>query len=252
MTDSIMAWLHQVALWLHIGCGTLLLGLFWLPLLSKKGSAFHGQSGRYFSYAMYGISGSGILMCALVLWDPIAARGIDAARFFPAGSMELQNQQITAYIGQSRDFAKFLLLLSVLAYVNLRHGLLVLQAGSARLALKHWSHRLAIIALFGSAVLLLFSTRGQVLYWVFAGVALMNVLGIWRYMAKVEVSRQDILRQHISNMLACGIAIYTAFFAFGGRRILDLQGYAQLISWLLPSVLGLLAMRWFYQRYTQG
>jgi hypothetical protein len=247
-----MAWLHQAALWLHIICGTLLLGLFWLPLLSKKGGAVHSRSGRYFSYAMYGISSSGVLMCALVLWDPIAARGIDVTSFFTAASTSLQAQQIAAYLQQSREFAKFLLLLSLLAYVNLRHGLLVLQAGPERLALKHWSHQLAIVALLGSAIVLLLSVRGQVLYWVFAVVAMMNVVGIWRYMAKVEISRHEVLRQHISNMLACGIAIYTAFFAFGGRSLLDLHGSAQLVSWLLPSVLGLGAMRWFYQRYTKS
>ncbi|MDZ7901905.1 MAG: hypothetical protein U5L01_04895 [Rheinheimera sp.] len=57
-------------------------------------------------------------------------------------------------------------------------------------------------------------------------------------MAKT-VDRSAILREHIGNMIACGIAIYTAFTAFGGRRLFELSWQWELVTWVAPGVVAL-------------
>jgi hypothetical protein len=94
--------------------------------------------------------------------------------------------------------------------------------------------------------------RQFVLGQIFGGIALFSSIGCLRYIHRASVDRSDLLKEHIGNMLASAIAVFTAFFAFGGRKVLDLNPELQLLSWILPSILGIGATLWYNRRYVKG
>ncbi len=239
-----MQMLHQFLLVLHVVCGALALCVFWGPMLAKKGSPWHVRSGHWYSTLMYLICGAGILMCALVLSAPLVVKAAD----LPVG----QDPQVFAE--RVRLMSGFLLLLCLLALMNLRQGLLALQAGAARVALKHWSHQALVLITFGYAIWTLWQAvpRQFVLGQIFGAIALFSSIGCLRYIHRASVEKSTILKEHIGNMLASGIAIFTAFFAFGGRKVLDFSPELQLVSWVLPSVLGIAATFWYNKRYVKA
>lgn len=234
--------LHKVLLVLHIAAGTLAMALFWLPMLAKKGSPWHRRAGHWFVAVMHGLAGSGIVMAVLVLCDPQLK-----------ADQRLPNQSLAEFELQVRIFWSFLLLLSLLALSNVRQGMRVLQVGLTRQGLGSVFHSGLLVVTFGFALytLQLCIRHHFVLGQVFAVVALLTSSGALRYVYKAHVTAAERMQQHIGNMLGCGIAVYTAFFALGGRRFLDLSPQAQFVSWILPSVIGVVAIglyNWQWQR----
>ena len=82
------------------------------------------------------------------------------------------------------------------------------------------------------------ATQHFLLGQIFAMVAMVTGGGAARYLLKASVTPLERIAQHIGNMMGCGIAIFTAFFALGGRKLIDVSPQAQLVFWLLPSVVG--------------
>ena len=239
-----MQTLHQYLLILHIVSGVLALCVFWGPMLAKKGSPWHVRSGRWYSQLMYLICGAGILMCALVLAAPLQVKAADLA----------PGQDPVKFAAVVRQMSGFLLLLCLLALMNLRQGLIALQAGPARLALRHWTHQGLVILTFLCAIWVLWQAipRQFVLGQIFGAIALFSSLGCLRYIHRASVDQREPLKEHIGNMLGSAIAIFTAFFAFGGRQVLNFGPELQLVSWVLPSVLGIVATLWYNHRYIKG
>lgn len=236
--------MHQLFLIIHIVSATLALAIFWGPMLAKKGSPWHVRSGHWYHQLMLLICSAGILMCLLVLADPLTVK---AAELKPG-------QDPQRFAAVVRQMSGFLLLLSLLALMNLRQGMLALQSGVTRQGLRHWSHQLLVVLTFTYALWTLWQSwmHPFVLGQIFAAVAVFSSTGCLRYIYRAEVNRRDILKEHIGNMLASGIAIYTAFFAFGGRKVLQLGPDMQLLSWILPSVLGIAATLWYNNRYAKA
>ena len=58
-------------------------------------------------------------------------------------------------------------------------------------------------------------------------------------------------RQHYAGMISSGIAAYTAFFAFGGRVFFTniLTNELQLIPWIAPTVIGVVAIQLLDRKY---
>lgn len=236
-----MVYLYQGLVWAHIIAGSLALLLFWAPMLATKGSAWHRQSGRWYANLLYIVSVSGIVCCALVL----AAPQVFKAERFAAGS------DIAVEMTQIRLFWSFLALLSLLSWVSIRQAVLVLQAGPARLLLRSGSHLAAIslLLLLACYVLWLGISHQQLLLQIFSAVAFFSGLSALRYIFRANVSRLQIIREHIAAMLGSAIAIFTAFTAFGGRRLFAFSTNAQLLSWLLPSLIGIGCILWYQRRY---
>ncbi len=236
-----MVYLYQGLVWAHIVAGSLALLLFWAPMLATKGSAWHRQSGRWYANLLYIVSLSGIVCCGLVLAAPLYFK----AERFAAGT------DMAAQMAQIRLFWSFLALLSVLSWVSIRQAVLVVKAGPARLLLKSGSHLAAIsvLLLLACYVLWLGISHAQLLLQIFSAVAIFSGIGALRYIFRTNVSRLQIIREHIGAMLGSGIAVFTAFTAFGGRRLFAFSANAQLLSWLLPSLIGLGCILWYHHRY---
>lgn len=236
-----MLYLHQFLLVAHIIAGSIALALFWVPMLAKKGSPLHRQSGRYYAYLLYGVSLSGVLMSAMVLVAPLYFK----AKYLSEGA----DPAVVA--DNVRAMATFLGVLSLLSWASIRQGMLVLQLRHNAAVLKSPLHLCTLGLLLGSGLYLLWlgQNKAQPLYLVFAIVAVLNAVGSLRFIFGAEPCRNAILRQHIGNMLGSAIAIYTAFAAFGGRGLLQLDTTGQFISWVAPSVIGIAVTLWYNRSY---
>lgn len=241
-----MLMLHSLLLKLHIGLGVIALLLFWLPMLSRKGSALHRSSGRYYGHIMKAVALSGLVMTSMVWFDPVAIKG--------AGLMvhgQIQQRKLDFYMMLNL----FLFLLSLLTWVTIRHATGSLLCKQNRAALKHWSYQapvwlLVVVAPYAAWQGLQFNMP---LVMVFAGISLITSCSILSYLYSKTVTSNRWLIEHASAMIGSGIAAYTAFFAFGGRALFAelLTGHWMMLPWLIPSLIGIPATIWFKRRLAQ-
>lgn len=241
-----MSTIHSALLYLHIILGVICLVLFWLPVICQKGSKLHNLSGRVYYYMMLFIAASGVIMSSMVLIDPIAV--------YVTGN-PLPAEAVAAFEQQRRHFSAFLLLLSLLTWVTIRHAYAVLEAKAELQQLKRLSLVLPIICLFVCSVYVFWLgwQSGTVLFMIFAGVGLVNALAFARYSFQKQVAARQWIIEHFSSMIGSGIALYTAFFAAGGRRMLAeiLTGHWQIVSWIAAPALGLAAIALFKNHFAR-
>ncbi len=237
--------LHQFLFYLHVTCGSIGLVAFWLPMLAKKGTAFHKKYGKVFTYCMFAVSLSGIAMSLMLLIDPIGVRE-------PARNLSVSEAYDLA--AQNRNLATFLLMLSLLVFTNVKHSLLVLKAKSDRSILRKPGHIVTISTLFvtGLVVGYFAITQSNILFMIFSFISVLSALGLSRYIFKENLKKREWLVEHLGNIIGSGIGAYTAFFAFGGRRFFSdlLQGQMQIIPWVLPSVIGIIASIYLTKKYS--
>ena len=237
-------YIHQFLLYFHITLGAAGLVIFWLPTLSKKGTQFHKRIGKIFVWTMFAISISGIIMCVFVLLDPIGVRAPERNLTF--------NQSISLK-QQSREAAVFLLMLSMLVFVNVKQSVLVLKVKADRDLLKTSSTLIpiGILLITGIIVGIVGIIIIQPLFIVFSLLSITVSYGSLKYIFKKELKEREWVIEHMGNILGTGIGAYTAFFAFGGRRFFsEIFGNSlQIIPWILPSIIGVLATFYFSKKY---
>ena len=213
-------------------------------MLAKKGSQLHVVSGKIFSNGMLIVSVSGLVMSAFLLLDPIAVR-------YPEGG--LAPEKAARVIEQNRNLGIFLLMLSLLVFVNVRHSILVLKAKADRSKLKNINHLGSIMSLLlaGVGVGLLALDKGNVLFAIFSLLSIVSSIGLARYIFKPELKPREWIIEHLTNIIGSGIGAYTAFFAFGGRRVFSeiFVGQMQLIPWVLPGIIGTVASIYLANKY---
>lgn len=57
------------------------------------------------------------------------------------------------------------------------------------------------------------------------------------------------LEEHLSGMLTTAISAFTAFFAFGGRKIFgDISGNLEVAIWIAPTLIGVAIIRFYKGR----
>jgi len=237
---------HQLAFYAHVTVGSAALLIFWLPFFTRKGHKRHRLIGKLFTNSMYIISVSGVIMSSLVLLDPVAVR-------YPDGGLDADVAERFVY--QSRIFAGFLFMLSILVINNVRQAVLVLAAKAQRDQLKTPTN-LASIAFLGvlGAIVGLIGLREQVLLFdVFAVICIGNSIGMFRYIYKPAIKEREWIIEHLGNICGAGIAAYTAFLSFGGRRLLgDLfAGNLQIVPWVLPAIVGVFAISILTRKYSR-
>lgn len=241
-----MLTLFTTLLYLHIALGSVALLLYWLPIIVRKGSKLHINAGNVFYYIMLLVSGSGVILSLLGLSDP-------AAIYAPG--KQLTAEQLQRMLVWRVPLSQFLLLLSLLTWVTVRHAIGVLRTKHNRALLKHWHYQGPVLLLSPTALYVACQgfNVGMPLLIIFAGVSLITASTISWYVYKAEVSPRAWIIEHFSAMVGSGIAVYTAFFAAGGRRILAqwLPDDWQLISWLAAPVIGvtlLISLKGYYKR----
>jgi uncharacterized membrane protein HdeD (DUF308 family) len=241
--------IHQFALYLHIAIGSCALILFWIPVVTRKGNLDHKRFGRYFAYAMYTVSLSGILMASTDLVFPIAMH---------APGISLTIEEATAVSNEVRDFALFLLSLSILVLSSTRQGWLTILHKSDREALRSPVHTALCASLVAVGLALLANglRTGSTVFIIFAILQIITGTNNLRYNFKKELKPKEWWLQHLNGLFGAGIGAYTAFFVFGGRRIMnsvfgDLYTDYSIVLWVAPGVIGGVAIGFVSRHYKQ-
>ncbi len=236
--------IHQIAFYLHVVIGSIAMIVFWLPLIAKKGSKNHRLFGNLFVKGMYAVSISGFIMSILVLVDPIAVRLPEAI---------MNTEKTNHFILQNRIFSGFLLMLSVLVFSNVRQSILVLEAKADRSSLKTPFHisLLIVLGLLGLSMAVIGFKFEILLFEIFAALCIFNSIGMLYYIYKPAIKNREWIIVHLGNILGAGIATYTAFLSFGGRRLLAevLTGSLMILPWILPSIIGVTASIYLTKKY---
>lgn len=239
--------IHQSAMFLHIGVGSVALLLFWIPILGRKGGFNHRRFGRYFVWAMYTVATSGLIMSGLDLVQPLATH---------ARGLTLSQEEAAAATAEVRHFALFLFSLSILVLTSTRQGSLVIRHKDQREALRSVPHTAlcASLVLIGIVLLQQATVTGNVLFYIFGGLQVVSGIGSLRYNFKKEIHPKEWWIEHLSSLIGSGIGAYTAFFVFGGSQLFSsLFGEAfssvSVFLWVFPGVIGGVAIRLFSKHY---
>ncbi|HAD47922.1 MAG: hypothetical protein CMF12_02395 [Idiomarina sp.] len=240
-----MLTLHSILLYLHISAGVVAMLLFWIPITTRKGGLNHRRFGKAYVATMYTVSISAIVMCVMVLSAP---------EFFKAAWYERSTDpvQLTRNIN---GFWTLLLVLSLLTYNAVNQAMLALKTKRDRGIARQLHHVIAPVALLGSSlVLFAFTLNGignSVLGYVFSVFGVISAVQVMHYAFAKQVATNRWLLEHLSSMCGSGIAVYTAFFAFGARHVLAELGQWQLVFWIAPGILGGIAIHFWTRKYAK-
>jgi len=114
---------------------------------------------------------------------------------------------------------------------------------------------LALLFVSGIGMILLgaikFHFAGMGTMMVFFGLLVMPSGREFLYSKTKAMDKETKIKMHIQGTIISGIAAYTAFFAFGGSRILmdvlHLHHQWMMVPWILPSLLGF-TYSWYMKR----
>lgn len=238
--------LHSTLLYTHIMLGVLAMGLFWVPMLTRKGGLNHRRFGRIYVWTMHTVAWSGLLMSIMVLIDPA---------YFKAGFIA-RSSDPAATIAAIRSMWTLLLLLSLLTIAGVVNGTMVLKHKQPS-ELRRFSYLIWPVALFAvSVATLIYGVSGirtpmgpNWLHFIFASLGIFSSVQMVQYVWQRQLNQKRWLIEHLSAMMGTGIAVYTAFFAFGARHILANFGNWQLLGWILPGVIGTIAIHYWTRKY---
>lgn len=245
---------HQVWRGLHIGFGFLALLTFWMAALARKGSGFHRRSGMlfYFSTWIVSLTAIGSSLWALVSPDTY----IGPLR---ASENALEFQEKIARV-------RFVLaLLGTLAWNTLAVLVVGCHVVQAQRHARPWRWRPVLLLLeIGQLVSAAFTLYGVFMLvrglYIWGAIAL--AIGIftfcshrtdWAYLLATEHSPRNWWKKHIEGMISAGVAVHTAFFVFGSRFFGGtlFQNSWQVITWILPAIVGSFFISWWTRRFNQ-
>ena len=242
-----MTLIHQSAFYLHVAFGACALLLFWVPVFTRKGNTDHKRFGRIFTSAMYVVSISGATMASLDLILPLAMH---------AATLNPVDPETPLAAGQIRASAMFLLSLSVLVFTSTRQGWLVIVHKADRQPLRHPLHLglCGLLIVVGVSLFITGLTVDSILFMIFGVLEIVSGIGRLRYNLKAELGAKEWWIEHLNGLIGSGIGAYTAFFVFGGSRVLSsLFGNAfansSLFLWLAPGVIGSIAISLLTRKY---
>lgn len=236
--------IHSLLFVIHIIFGSMALILFWVPIVTKKGGLDHRKFGRHYANTMYAVAASGALMALMVIFAPLVIKH----------QLVNENTDTKQFVLNLRIFWSFLLYLSLLTFVNVRHGILVLKNKKQHSNMRQWPHLFSIgLLLVGG--LLLFSlgiTYSNTLHIIFGVLGTVLAIQSGRFCLAKSVPVNRWLVEHIGSSIGSGIGAYTAFMSFGGRSMFGNIGEWQFVFWVAPGVIGAIASARMSRKYKNG
>lgn len=224
--------IHKILLFTHIPIGTLSLILFWIPVGVKKGSPLHRKVGRYYYYCMWMV-----LITAFLL--------------------SIINVILGSYIA-----ATFLGYLTIITSYPLWYSYEILHQDKAWTDTYFRVRRAFSILIFISSIAIFllgaikYNFRGMGGVMAFFGLLGIPTIRDILMTKEVANNKETKLKMHIQGTIISGIAAYTAFFVFGGSRLLmgifHLDAQWMILPWILPTMLGVIYMRYMSKRYKIG
>ena len=221
--------LHKGLLWVHIPAGFISLILFWIPVGVKKGSPVHRKVGRYYYACMWVVLISAALLsvCNTILGNYVAAAFLGYLSILTSYplwySYEILNQKLEwtdRYFYIRKTFVTFIFLAGV--------GMILL--GGIGYRFLNMGTTMAFFGILG------LSSAKDV------------------FMSKEKaMNKENKMKMHIQGTIISGIAAYTAFFAFGGARIMvgyfHVDAQWMVVPWVLPTILGVTYSRYMKRKY---
>lgn len=235
LTEAYMSHIYPTILIFHIACGFLSLVCFWVPVVAKKGSPLHIRAGHWYAKVMYAVGFSALMLALMLMTDPVTFKFPDA---------EFSAEKVVSVTKQMNDVGLFLMAISVLTIVGVRHGLQSVRAKKNQALMRRADSLISNALLLVVGVWLGFAATGtspfSVLYYIFCGLCSVTAINNLRFCLKREVTRGEQIIAHISGIVGAGIGAHTAFFVFGASRTISayLTGYAGIVPWVLPGVVG--------------
>jgi hypothetical protein len=239
-----MSTIHSILLFIHIIVGSMALLLFWVPIVTKKGGLDHRKFGRHYANTMYAVAASGALMALMVIFAPLMIKH----------QFVNENTNTEQLALKLRVFWSFLLYLSLLTFVNVRHGILVLKNKTQHTHMRQWPHLVSIALLLAGGIMLLSVgiIYSNTLHIVFGLLGAVLAFQTGRFCLTNSVSANRWLVEHLSAFIGSGIGAYTAFLAFGGRSMFGELGQWQIVFWIAPGVIGAMASARMSRKYKNG
>jgi hypothetical protein len=239
-----MTTFHSLLVYTHILFGAVALILFWVPVAARKGSPLHVRAGRYYSTVMYAVSATAFVASIMVLIDPIGIR---------RPGETIVGEEAVRLATNFRLGSLFLLMLSILVFASVRHGLLALRERRVPGILKTRTHRALLFTLgvTGVGIGYLGVSHGLILLMIFSAIAIVASFRMFGETRPARLSGSERTIAHLGGLIGSGIGAYTAFFAFGGARFMAelLPGQWQALAWVIAPVIGAIAINRMNRRY---
>jgi len=223
-----MELIRQGLLGIHVAAGLAALILFWVPALTKKGSAVHRRAGRWYTAAMAFITVTGFVLAAFFL------------------------------TGERWHAGLFLLFLGVITGTSLWNGWRVLRVKRNPAGYLTRAHiAVALLNVIGGLALIAFGISVKApLFYAFGPVGLIIGGGMLSLARRSPDDPKYWLYEHFTGMIGSGIASHVAFLAFGGRQLFNWsQGGYGLLLWITPVVVGtaaIAALNFYYRGKSAG
>lgn len=227
-----MKTLHALLMWPHIGLGFVALVAFWVPVATKKGGVAHRSAGRVFNASMLAVSFSAFGMSALSLSLP-----------------ELIHEGVP--VERVRTFALFLSYLGLVSVVIVHNGWATARRHRDPTALlRPWRRALNIGLIVASAASVIYGVvTSSIVMAALSPVGFLTGKSWLDFEKRIDEPRAWFF-EHMSAMLAGGIAVHTAFLAGGGTRFLpDAISSLGWKMWLAPTAVGVPAIIIWSKRY---
>ncbi len=220
----------------HIATGSVGLVLFWVPVVSRKGSRLHRRWGQIFAYALLstGFFAIGMSVCTLVaplethpkLTSPTLVRGL---------------------------FGWMMLYLAILTISLSWYGLQVLRNKANHARNRHWLTIAVQIAVIVAA--LNCAWQGYLITQpLMMGIAVVGVAsGLTNlfFIFNPKPGRQDYLKEHVKAHVGAGISVYTAFLAFGAARFMPAHAFNP-VMWATPIIIGVSLIVYHHNRIAKA
>ena len=214
---------------IHIAFGILSIACFWVPMLARKGGQLHRQAGKAYVLFMWVVVVSAALLSSIRLTQG--------------------HYVIAAFLGY----------LSLITAHPLWYGTAILrykqQVPLRLLAIRRGLNLAIFIGGLGLVIWsLLLQVQNEAVLLLIFGLLGLTAFSVVRQPLTQAQAEASWIREHIDGMISTSIAAYTAFFAFGGRRLLAafLTDYWMVLPWVLPTILGTIAIRRMKRKWVKG
>jgi hypothetical protein len=228
-----MANLFQWLRWVHIAAGGFALILFWIPAIAPKGGRTHIRAGWFYVACMSVVVVTALAMSGLAFTIPLAVRQI---------ARPLSPAELSDFLRGQRLSATFLAYLAGLTLAAGWQGIWAVELKREPKAMRTpFSLALNVLVFLGGLTVLVLGIKyrsGPLIG--LSPIGPFIAAGNLRYLLRGPQSRMHWWYEHLSSMIATGIAGYTAFLVFGGARLLPSVARSQLytIFWVLPALVG--------------
>ncbi len=232
-----MKYIHLALLWVHIAAGAGALVLFWIPVIARKGGPTHVRVGTVYVVLIATAVFTALALSAMMLVDPLAVHP----------QRGRSPEELARFVHTERVFAFFLAYLAGVILIAGGHGLRVLKKKHEPQSLRTpFDVALNVVVVLLALAMLFVGIRERfVVLAALSSVGLLVGLQNLRYFYRPAKSRMAWRYEHLRSMIPTGIAAYTAFFVFGGRRLFPAfyQTSYYWVFWILPLVSGVTATR---------